>query len=433
METIDDLEESKRKVTEVKIFSVPTNLKEIKENACLNTNTHSRISSEEIFNKAFKLHSEGKISEATKYYQFLLDKDVTDPRVCSNYAEILQSLGEFKQAEILLRKAIKLKPDFFEAYSNLGNILKDLGRLEEAEISTRKAIELKSDFVEAHYTLAKILKCLGKLEQAETSLKQTIRLQVGNLKAYNELASIQEELGKSLEAKDSNKKILYLKSNKNLNVNTHKIDQNKLFREPSPIEYPIFYRPGMGTENVGGFLRSMVMMLRPKVVLEIGAGYTTPFLLEGLINNERVFDDGNLNESYFENYFYDAKLVIIDNESLGELKKVEGMEEIINSQYTDFVEGDFKGKAKELYKKYGNFDFIWFDCGGPNEYITFIKEYWGYCSDYIFFHFTYSNGKPNINHKIIHEHIKGNPVIFDIVEPHKKRQGSITVVKKERT
>ena len=29
-------------------------------------------------------------------------------------------------------KAIKLKPDFAEAYSNLGNALKDQGKLEEA-------------------------------------------------------------------------------------------------------------------------------------------------------------------------------------------------------------------------------------------------------------------------------------------------------------
>ena len=72
----------------------------------------------------------------------------------------------------------------------------------------------------------------------------------------------------------------------------------------------------LGTENVGAFLSSMVMMLRPKRVLEIGAGYTTPFLLEALINNERVFDDGILKESYFRNYTYDAKLVIIDNQSL---------------------------------------------------------------------------------------------------------------------
>ena len=188
----------------------------------------------------------------------------------------------------------------------------------------------------------------------------------------------------------------------------------------------------MGTENVGAFLRSMVMMLRPKRILEIGAGYTTPFLLEALINNERVFDDGNLKESYFQNYVYDPKLIIIDNQSLGELATVEGMEEIINSEYTDFVEGYFQEKGEELFKKYGYFDFVWFDCGGAKEYRSFIEEYWDYCSNYVFFHFTLSNGKPNLLHKIIHDKIKGEHVILDIIEPHKRRQGSITMVKKER-
>ncbi len=148
----------------------------------------------------------------------------------------------------------------------------------------------------------------------------------------------------------------------------------------------------MGTENIGGFLRSMAMMLRPKRVLEIGAGYTTPFLLEALINNERVFDDGNLSEPYFRDYTYDSKLIIIDNLSLGELTNIKGMEEIIHSKYTNFIEGNFEGKAHALYKKYGYFDFVWFDCGGPNEYLNFINEFWEYCSNYIFFHFTYWDG-----------------------------------------
>ena len=106
------------------------------------------------------------------------------------------------------------------------------------------------------------------------------------------------------------------------------------------------------------------------------------------------------------------------------------MEEIINSKYTDFFEGNFEGMAKALFEKHGNFDFVWFDCGGPKEYASFINEFWQYCSNYIFFHFTYRDGKPNQNHKIIHEKIKGNPIMIDIVEPHKKRQGSITIVKK---
>ena len=113
------------------------------------------------------------------------------------------------------------------------------------------------------------------------------------------------------------------------------------FSKPAPLEYEELYRPGMGTENVGPLLRSLVQMVRPSRTLEIGAGYTTPFLLEAIVNNQRVFNDGNLSQAYFDNYQYDPKLVVIDNMSLGELAKKPGMKGIIESKYVDFVEGDF--------------------------------------------------------------------------------------------
>ena len=104
------------------------------------------------------------------------------------------------------------------------------------------------------------------------------------------------------------------------------------------------------------------------------------------------------------------------------------MSEIVASEYTDFIEGNFQDKAELLRNKYGCFDFVFFDCGSKNEYEVFFDRYWEMCTGYVFFHFTYINGEPNIKNKIIREHISRNSVIFDIVEPHKSRQGSITMV-----
>ena len=202
------------------------------------------------------------------------------------------------------------------------------------------------------------------------------------------------------------------------------------FLNPSPIEYEEFFRRGMGTENVGALLRALVQMVRPTRILEIGAGYTTPFLLEGIVNNKRVFNDGNLKESYFKNYKYEPKLVVIDDMSLGELAKKPGMKEIINSEYVDFVEGSFQDKSDALFNKYGNFDFVWYDCGGTEEYKVFMNKYWKICSDYVLFHFTYYDGKPNPNLAVVLEMMTGNPLRFDIIEPHKYRQGSITMLRK---
>ena len=75
--------------------------------------------------------------------------------------------------------------------------------------------------------------------------------------------------------------------------------------------------------------------------------------------------------------------------------------------------------------------FVWFDCGGPQEYKAFLEEYWSLCCGYIFFHFTYSDGAPNSAMDTIMTKAANEPFKIDIVEPHKTRQGSITIVKKQ--
>ncbi|MBW3041056.1 tetratricopeptide repeat protein, partial [Prochlorococcus marinus] len=116
-------------------------------------NKKTKPSKEQIINQAFKFHSQGNVSEATKYYQQFISQGFKDHRVFSNYGVILKNLGNLKDAELLYRKAIELNTDYVEAHSNLGNVLKDLGKLKEAELSYRKAIELNPDYAQAHSNL----------------------------------------------------------------------------------------------------------------------------------------------------------------------------------------------------------------------------------------------------------------------------------------
>ena len=91
-------------------------------------------------------------------------------------------------------------------------------------------------------------------------------------------------------------------------------------------------------------------MIRPKRLLEVGSGYTTPFLLEALINNERVFEDGNLYENYIRDCSYDPKLVIIYDMSLGEFTDRPAIDKISESKYVEFIRGEFQGKARKLFE-----------------------------------------------------------------------------------
>ena len=159
------------------------------ENKSKKTNKIKYLNNE-IINKAFKSHSEGNISEATKYYQQIIRQGCIDPRVFSNYGVILKNLGKLKGAEISPRKAIELNPNYSQGFLNLGLILKDLNNLQDAEISTRKGIKLNPNNANGYSNLGGILQDLGKLKEAEVSLKKAIQLNPNLTKAYFSLSSL---------------------------------------------------------------------------------------------------------------------------------------------------------------------------------------------------------------------------------------------------
>ncbi len=166
----------KSEASELKTFTIPISSGESNENITIIANSFPKSSKEEIFNQAFKLHSQGKIYEAAKYYQLFIDKGFTDHIAFSNYGVILKDLGKLKDAEILTRKAIKINSNFSEAYSNLSIILRDLGKLKDAEMSARKAIEITPDLVDAHINLAIILRDLENAKDAFDSYFKVIEL-----------------------------------------------------------------------------------------------------------------------------------------------------------------------------------------------------------------------------------------------------------------
>ena len=65
--------------------------------------------------------------------------------------------GKLEEAIASYRQAVRLKPDYAEAYNNLGNALKDQGKLEEAIASYQQALRLKPDYAEAHNNLGNAL------------------------------------------------------------------------------------------------------------------------------------------------------------------------------------------------------------------------------------------------------------------------------------
>ena len=65
--------------------------------------------------------------------------------------------GQLDKAILAFQRVTAIKPDYADAYNNMGIALKEQGNLVEAEEVYTKALSLKPDHVEAYYNMGSVL------------------------------------------------------------------------------------------------------------------------------------------------------------------------------------------------------------------------------------------------------------------------------------
>ena len=105
-------------------------------------------------------------------------------------AVVLNLQGKLDDSIEFFRKAIVLKPDYFEAHNNLGAVLAEQGRLEEAIESYRTALSLKSDYAAAHSNLGAAFKEQGNSREAIRHYNLAIEIDPNYFEAFNNLGAV---------------------------------------------------------------------------------------------------------------------------------------------------------------------------------------------------------------------------------------------------
>ena len=160
-------------------------------NKKITSKNKQKVNIGQLIKKAFELQSQGKKLEAAKYYAYLIKQGIKDYRVFSNYGIFLNEIGKHKEAELELKKAISLNPEYPNAYYNLAVLYIGQGNFEKAELELKKTIKLKSDFAIAHYNLGFILKDQGRLKEAETHTQKALEVDHQFTDAYLSLSTMQ--------------------------------------------------------------------------------------------------------------------------------------------------------------------------------------------------------------------------------------------------
>jgi tetratricopeptide (TPR) repeat protein len=108
-------------------------------------------------------------------------------------------------------EALRVKPDYTEAYFSMGTIFIQTGKLDEAEIAFKNAVMLKPDSTKAHLHLGVVYGRKGRYDKAIEEFNHVIELNPRSPAAHYNLGLAYERKGMLNEAIGHYKKALEIK------------------------------------------------------------------------------------------------------------------------------------------------------------------------------------------------------------------------------
>ena len=206
--------------------------------------------------------------------------------------------------------------------------------------------------------------------------------------------------------------------------------------------------PKMGTEAVAPLLYDLVMLHRPRRILEVGGGLSSLYLLKALadcdaaIATEAAATEGGsglANPAYYQAPPPPARLHMIDNLVHADTtagKVIETASKLDIDGPLRAHEADFIGYADKLPKDEGPFDMVWFDCGTIEYFQHFKRAYWPLVSrngGLILIHSLATNfhGQMFLSELKLEQATKSFTEfeLMTLIEPHKTRQNSVTMIR----
>jgi protein O-GlcNAc transferase len=146
------------------------------------------------------LQQQGRLIEAEFFYEEVLRHAPKNVDAMHLLGVLAVQTGRAQRGIDLIRKAIKLDPNFAVAHDNLGSGLRALGRYKDALASHEKAIALKSNYAEAHFNRGNVLKDLNRFDEALASYEKAIALKPNFAKAQFGLAGAFRDQNRRVEA-----------------------------------------------------------------------------------------------------------------------------------------------------------------------------------------------------------------------------------------
>jgi protein O-GlcNAc transferase len=155
------------------------------------------------FDRAYRLHQQGKLREAFLRYDAVLAADPAFAPALHYSGVVLFQAGKIPEAAERIRASLKLEPRSPDAWSNLALVLESAGRREAAVNALKEAAKLAPNSAEILANLAASEFALGRVADAEAAARSAIAADARHAAAWHNLALALEPQGRLLEAMDA--------------------------------------------------------------------------------------------------------------------------------------------------------------------------------------------------------------------------------------
>jgi len=138
----------------------------------------------------------GEIAAAIQHLHQALRLNPQFPEAYNNLGRLLYKQAQFKEAAFYLAKALRIKPQYWEAHYNMAHCLVKQNQLIDAATHYLEVIKIIPTHTNAHFNLGFIYLDEENYPLAEKHFNEVIAIEPDNLEALRQLGFISIQLGK---------------------------------------------------------------------------------------------------------------------------------------------------------------------------------------------------------------------------------------------
>ncbi len=164
---------------------------------------------EALIDEAYTAYEDGDFDAALQACDLALKRVPQEAELHNLRGLVLDALGYWEKAITAYKEAVRLEPDFSEAWENLKEAERDLpirpqldaaydheeaGELDAALAACDEVLKVRPEMAEAHNLRGMILDGLGRLQEALAAYQEAVRLDPDFADAWANLEDVQAEI-----------------------------------------------------------------------------------------------------------------------------------------------------------------------------------------------------------------------------------------------